>query len=258
MREFESNEVLSNPIMSHELLQQNFTFKQAEELQIKYSYSIQKENRYNLDIKDYDNIKRIMGVDISFFNKEKKEYGMACAVLWDLHENEMEHHYFAQDIIKFPYKAGFLGFRECSLLAQAIKKSYQIPDLIMCDGHGIIHPRKFGEAVHLGVALKIPTFGVAKNPFIGYSKWSSLKRKRGNKTPIWASNLDCGSNLYNEILGNAICLADNVKPVFISVGYKTTLNLSMAIALQLSKGHRQPEPLYLADQLSRVKIKNLL
>ena len=242
--------------MTYELLQKDFSSDEAEALQKKYSLILKKKNQksvINTKIKD---IEWVVGVDISYYNKENEEWGVSCAVLWNLTNNKMENHCLAEGIIKFPYKPGFLGFRECNLLAQAINKLPETPDIIMCDGHGIIHPKRFGEAVQLGLALDVPTFGVAKNPFIGYSEWKTLKREKGKKVPVWAYDPKKGTDSPQEIIGNAVCLNDSMKPIFISVGYKTILDLSIKVALKTTRNHRQPEPLYLADYFSRQKIKD--
>ena len=125
----------------------------------------------------------------------------------------------------------------------------------MCDGHGKIHPKRFGEAVHLGVALNIPTIGIAKNPFIGYSSWNEIEKIKGNKLPIWAKDPNISKESSNELLGYAVCLDNGLKPVFISEGYKVSLDFALEICLILSKGHKQPEPLHLADILSKEKVR---
>ncbi len=128
----------------------------------------------------------------------------------------------------------------------------------MCDGHGKIHPKRFGEAVHLGVALNLPTVGVAKNPFFGYSKWNDINRLKGNKNPVWVKKLENKIDIIsNELLGYAVCLKNYTKPVFISEGYKINLDTAVTICLATTKNHRQPEPLYLADHLSREKVTEM-
>jgi len=242
--------------LKHELLLNNLNLEQAEQLQIKYSSILKSQE---IEIKDFFSIiklNNVVGVDISYFKRENQEFGVSCAVLWDIPNKEMKYSAFIKDQIRFPYHPGFLGFRECNLLARAIKKLPRKPDIIMCDGHGIIHPKRFGEAVHLGLALNIPSIGIAKNPFIGYSNWIELKRKKANKVPIFASDPLVIKN--SELLGYAICLNDNMKPVFISRGYKTTLDLAIDVALKTTSSHRQPEPIYIADQLSRSKVKEFL
>ena len=240
--------------MKHELFQIDLTLDEAERLQEKYSQKLKDQEHKILNLLDIKEINWVVGVDVSYYNESHEEWGVACAVLWNLHFNKMEYHSFAKGIIKFPYKPGFLGFRECNLFVKAIEKLPETPDIIMCDGHGIIHPRRFGEAVQLGLILNIPTFGVAKNPFMGFSEWKTLERKKENKKPIWAEDQQNSMVTNQELLGYAVCLNNDMKPMFISVGYKTTLDIAVEIALRTTKDHKQPEPLFLADYLSRKEI----
>ncbi|MFX0011138.1 MAG: endonuclease V [Candidatus Hermodarchaeota archaeon] len=234
--------------MQHELLQTNLTLVKAEGLQEKYHQIINDQKVILSKSSDVKKIRWVVGVDVSYYQEKLQEYGIAAAILWDLRSSKFMTQAVAKNIITFPYEPGFLGFRECKVMCEAIKKLPETPELIMCDGHGIIHPRRFGEAVQLGLILNIPTCGIAKNPFIGTSEWKLLKRIRGNKTAILENK---------EVLGYAVCLNDGLKPVFISVGYKISLNVAVEIALKTSLDHRQPEPLYLADQLSKSElIKN--
>lgn len=242
----------------NDLLRDNYTFEQAESIQIKYQHLIKSLSRDETTI-DIKSIRTIAGADISYYSENDSEYGVACAVNWNIENESIEESSFKSDIIKFPYKPGYLGFRECRLLAKAISKLQKIPDLILCDGHGKIHPKRFGEAVHLGFALNIPTVGVAKKKFIGYSEWDKIDRFKGNKTPIWREKLKDGTEkILNELLGYAVCLKNNTKPVFISEGYKINLNTAVTICLATTRDHRQPEPLYLADHLSREKIQKFM
>ena len=241
-----------------ELLIESYSKEQAEALQTKYQDFVT-QSSVNEHIITFKAIKKIVGVDISYFEKDNKDYGVACAVIWNLHLRKMESHYFASDIIKFPYIPGYLGFRECPLLANVISKLPNKPDLIMCDGHGKIHPKRFGEAVQLGLALNISTIGVAKNPYIGYYKWHKIQLIKGNKRPIWVNDPKLVTeSSSNELLGYATCLNNGSKPVFISTGYKTTLETALKICLESTKGHRQPEPLYLADKLSRKEVNKYI
>jgi deoxyribonuclease V len=241
-----------------ELLRDNCTFEQAELIQIKYQ-GIIRSLEINGNIIDAKSLKVIAGVDISYYNEKNIEYGIACAVNWDIENEFIEESTFETDIIKFPYRSGFLGFRECKLLAKVISKLQKRPDLVLCDGHGKIHPKRFGEAVQFGFALNIPTVGVAKNPYIGYSKWNEINRFKGNKTPVWAKKLEEKNELLsNELLGYAVCLKNYAKPVFISEGFKVNLETAVTICLAITREHRQPEPLYLADHLSREKVQKCI
>ena len=252
---FSCNEGWSKDLLSHELLKDDYTIEQADFLQDKYRTIVEEDSQETIDISDITRIKRIAGVDAAYYTKNNKEFGVACAVLWDLHKSEMICNNFAQGIVNFPYKPGYLGFRECRLLASAIIQFPQKPDVIMCDGHGITHPKSFGLSVHLGRAINIPSLGVAKNPYVGHYEWNSKRRTKGKKAPIYKEGSVIDSKLPHILLGYAICLNDNFKPVFVSVGHKISLELAVKLAMDTSINHRQPEPLYLADKFSREKVK---
>ena len=242
----------------NELLRKNYTFEQAELIQNKYQHLI-KNSRVNEKKFDIKSVKTVAGVDVSYYRENDIEYGIACAVGWNMERESLEEFSFNKDIIRFPYKPGFLGFRECRLLAKVLSKLQKRPDLIICDGHGKIHPRRFGEAVHLGFALNLPTIGVAKNSFIGYSKWNEINRIKGSRTPVWANKIGSKvGKLSNELIGYAVCLKNRTKPVFISEGYKINIESAVTICLTITKDHRQPEPLCLADYLSRKEVKKFV
>ncbi|MHA1148930.1 MAG: endonuclease V [Promethearchaeota archaeon] len=239
----------------HELLRDDLTLKEAAKLQEKYIIILKEQIEKGLEPKPASSIKRLAGVDISYIKINNKEWGIACAVLWNLEKNQMEEFKITKGLIRFPYEPGFLGFRESRLISEAINCLSSTPDLIMCDGHGVVHPKRFGEAVQLGFALGIPSCGIAKNPFAGYSDWKSLLRKRGNKVPIWTRDPTSEEQTDLELLGYSMCLLDGAKPVFISTGYRTVLHDVLNICLKTSFGHRQPEPLFLADRFSRHEAK---
>lgn len=232
-----------------DLLRDDLDFEEAKKIQTTISYEISK-----LDLsKEYlrqEDCKIVVGADVHYYRKELVEWGIACAVFWDLANKKVIETSFATMEIKIPYKPGFLGFREAKIINQAIQDCNIKADLLMCDGHGIIHPRNFGEAVHLGLALNLPSVGVAKNPFIGFSNWRSLNRIKGEKSPIWLKDPN-KNNLNNKLIGYAICLADSKKPVFISIGFKISLEKVIEIALATTLHHKQPEPLFLADKYAK-------
>jgi len=233
------------------LLSDSLSLEEAEEVQNRCREIIFKQKMEFISLK---NIRKIVGVDLSYKKRGNIEYGVSCASLWNLSLNKLELATFAFGEVKFPYEPGFLGFRESKLLSEAINKLQVKPDLIMCDGHGIIHPKRFGEAVQLGFALNIPSIGIAKNPFIGFSQWKQLERKKGNKNPIFDIKPNDENVKKPNLLGYSLCLNDGMKPIFISKGYKITLDLAVKVALETTKNHRLPEPLFLADRLSREKL----
>ncbi|MFX0010687.1 MAG: endonuclease V [Candidatus Hermodarchaeota archaeon] len=240
--------------ISRKLLQDKISFEEAKQLQIKYSAHSSKINAKSKNNLSKEQIHILAAVDVAYFTKDEKEWGFACAVFWDRVQNRILETNFALQQIIFPYKAGFLGFREARVISSALKTAKSTPDLLMCDGHGLIHPRSFGEAVHLGLALNLPSFGIAKNPYIGYYDPQAFEKIKGNKRPIWENN-SSENDSTNKKLGYYICLADGRKPVFISIGYKINLETAVQIAMELNTNHRQPEPLYIADKLTKEKVR---
>ena len=139
----------------------------------------------------------------------------------------------------FPYIPGFLSFREVPAVLAALENISPMPDLILCDGQGIAHPRRFGLACHLGVITGIATVGVAKNRFIG--EHSEVGLDRGSWQPLQ----DCG-----EIVGAALRTQTGVKPIYVSIGHKVNLTVAIEYVLCCARKYRLPETTRSADQLT--------
>jgi deoxyribonuclease V len=144
----------------------------------------------------------------------------------------------------FPYVPGLLSFRELPPLLDAwnavLPRLTSPPDLLVCDGHGIAHPRRFGLACHLGVTLDLPTVGVAKTQFVG--EHSAPGPRRGERTAII---------LDGEPVGAALRTRDGVREVYVSVGHRTNLDAACQWVLALCPRYRLPETTRAADHLSR-------
>ncbi len=244
--------------LDHELLQEHYPPEEAIALQERWRQilAVQSGDPHNITVQDITKIRLVVGLDIAYPPTPDPTLGIACAVLWDVPAVKMVSFHIVTGPISFSYIPGLLGFREARLLSQAVIQLDHKPDLILCDGHGIAHPRRFGEAVHVGAVLNIPSVGVAKSPFYGVSNWNKLPRTRGAQTGIYEPAPGTPEPEAGAILGKAVCLVDGRKPVFVSVGYRTTLDLAVAISLQTTIMHRQPEPLFLADHYSRDAIKS--
>ena len=143
--------------------------------------------------------------------------------------------------LRFPYVPGFLSFREIPVLLEALGKLKNMPDLLLCDGHGYAHPRRMGLASHLGVVLDRPTIGCAKSILIGTHKL--LARKAGS----WAPLVDEKAN--GERIGAAVRTRDDVNPVYVSQGHRVSLETAIRFTLAVSDGVRIPRPTRAADQL---------
>lgn len=142
--------------------------------------------------------------------------------------------------ILFPYIPGLLSFRESPVVVESVKNLSFSPDVLIVNGHGYAHPRRAGLACHIGVILDIPTIGVAANLLTGTA--SEPDRARGACEPV----LDGG-----EVIGMALRTKRNSKPVYVSTGHKVDLSQAVEIVLMTATTHRFPEPLHLADQISR-------
>lgn len=141
---------------------------------------------------------------------------------------------------RFPYVPGLFAFRELPALVGALRELSVTPDLLVCDGHGLAHPRRFGLACHLGVLTGLPSIGVGKTRLVG--SCDEPGRHRG----AWSA-LDDGG----QVVGRALRTQTGVRPVFVSVGHRADLDTACAITLRLSPRHRLPETTRRSDRLSR-------
>ncbi|MBU7585088.1 MAG: deoxyribonuclease V [Nostoc sp. TH1S01] len=139
----------------------------------------------------------------------------------------------------FPYIPGFLSFREIPAVLDALAKIQTVPDIILCDGQGIAHPRRFGIASHLGVILDMPTIGVAKSLLIG--KHQELPETRGSWQPLVHKGETIGAVLRTRV---------GVKPLYISSGHKISLNTAIDYVLRCTPKYRLPETTRVADKLA--------
>ncbi|MFD9702152.1 endonuclease V [Lentzea sp. NPDC059081] len=144
-----------------------------------------------------------------------------------------------EDKTDFPYIPGLFAFREMPVLLTALGRLTVAPDLLVADGQGLAHPRRFGLACHLGVQTGIPSIGVAKNAM---GTFDQPGPERGS-----ASDLV----MDDEVVGRALRTQDGVKPVFVSVGHKIDLDRACAEVLRLAPRYRLPETTRRADTLTR-------
>ncbi|MFF5171635.1 endonuclease V [Micromonospora sp. NPDC000089] len=140
----------------------------------------------------------------------------------------------------FDYVPGLFAFRELPALVAALRRLTTPPELLVCDGHGLAHPRRFGLACHLGVVTGLPTIGVGKTPLVG--EWTAPGSRRGDGSPLVHRG---------EVVGRVLRTRDGVKPVFVSVGHRMSLDNATAQVLALTPRHRLPETTRTADRLCR-------
>jgi deoxyribonuclease V len=140
-----------------------------------------------------------------------------------------------EDKIMFPYIPGLLSFRESPLILAACEKLSNVPDLVLIDGQGIAHPRRFGLASHVGLLLDLPTIGCAKSILCG--RHQPVAEEAGS----YAELLDKG-----EIIGAALRTKSGVKPLYVSVGHRIDLASALWWVMKCCLGYRLPEPTRLA------------
>lgn len=145
--------------------------------------------------------------------------------------------------VTFPYVPGLLSFREIPALLPVLDdlaaQRGAMPDVFMLDAHGLAHPRRFGLACHLGVLLDLPALGVAKKRFVGTYDEPGLEK--GARSVLMH---------HDEVIGTVLRTRTRVKPVFVSVGHRITLEEATALTEQAATRTKLPEPNRLAHRLS--------
>jgi deoxyribonuclease V len=140
--------------------------------------------------------------------------------------------------LRFPYVPGLLSFRELPLIVGAWERLGTRPDVLIFDGQGIAHPRRFGIACHGGVLFDVPSIGCAKSILVG--RHEPLAPERGARAPL---------EHRGEIVGMAIRLRDRVNPVYVSPGHLIDLDTAVDVVLSVSAGYREPETTRRAHKL---------
>lgn len=183
----------------------------------------------------------IAGLDSCFTPDGTKCIG--GVVLWDAQSEAVLEERVAIRILRFPYVPGLLSFREAPAILGALRKLRGNPDALMCDGHGLAHPRRFGIACHIGVLCDRPTIGCAKSRLVGGHREPG--DRRGASVPL--ADRD-------ERIGSVLRTQRDIRPVYVSVGHRIDLRTAERIVLECATRYRLPEPTRLADKLvARVK-----
>jgi len=145
---------------------------------------------------------------------------------------------------KFPYVPGLLSFREAPPLLEAFGRLKSRPDVVLCDGQGVAHPRRFGIASHLGLRLGLPTVGCAKSRLFG--EHDEPGPSRGDRAPLVDKN--------GEVIGAVLRSRDRVKPLYVSVGHRCDLESAVSLVLATTRKYRVPVPTRLAhDYVNEVR-----
>jgi len=181
---------------------------------------------------DFDsNVEFICGVDVSY----RKKIAYCSAVIINKENFEIIEVVRSKSEIKNPYIPGLFILKESAPILQTLRLITRPFQLLLVDGHGVLHPRRCGLACYIGIVTNIPTIGVAKSLLCGDVQLDNFVTHKG------------------EILGYALKFNENSKKVaYISVGYKISLLTSIELVKSITKINQYiPEPLRIADKLSK-------
>lgn len=184
-----------------------------------------------------DVVRTAAGLDVAYV--EGSDRLVAAVAVLDAATLRVQDSAVVEGTADFPYVPGFFAFREAPPLLRALEMLTLEPDVLVCDGQGIAHPRRFGLACHLGVLTDLPSVGVGKSAL---GQFAPPDTGRGS----WTRLVDHG-----EPVGRALRTQHGVKPVFVSVGHRFTLDSACDLVLRLSPRHRLPETTRTADRLGR-------
>ena len=193
--------------------------------------TLQRQLRERVIVADQDNWppETVAGADISY----DRRHNMLFAAMLTFSYPDLTLMAVEQQaaVASFPYIPGLLTFREGPLLAEILRRCPRLPDLLVCDGQGIAHPRGLGLATHLGVLFDLPTIGCAKSRLVGEYRLPGLER--GAMSPLQGEP--------GQLLGMVVRTRKQVKPVFVSPGHLISVDRAAKMVLKLSTRYRLPE-----------------
>ena len=174
----------------------------------------------------FGTINTVAGVDIGL----KKDIARASVVVLSFPELQVVDSVVTESPVRFPYIPGLLSFREIPPLLTAFSELQTEPDLVIVDGQGIAHPRRFGLASHLGLVLDKPTIGCAKSRLWG--RYEEPDSEQGAYTYLTDKD---------EVIGAAVRTRTNVRVVYVSIGHRISLDSARTWTLACCQGYRLPE-----------------
>ena len=182
-------------------------------------------------------LRRVAGTDVGF--EDDNTVTRAAVAVLDYRDLNLESRAIARLPTAFPYIPGLLSFREIPAILAALEQLSTAPDLLLCDGQGIAHPRRFGIACHLGVLTGLPAIGVAKTRLIG--EYEPVPQTKG----AWRPLMDKG-----ERIGAVLRTRVNTRPLFISVGHRIGLEQAIDFVMHCTPRYRLPETTRAAHRLA--------
>ena len=210
----------------------NVTPEEARRLQNELRTQVVRTDRFG-------KINTVAGVDIGL----KKDIARASAVVLSFPGLQVVDSVVTESPVRFPYIPGLLSFREIPPLLTAFTQLQTEPDLVIVDGQGIAHPRRFGLASHLGLILDKPTIGCAKSRLWG--RYEEPEAEHGSYTYLMDKE---------EVIGAVVRTRRNVQVVYVSIGHRISLDSARTLTLACCKGYRLPETTRYAHKAASSKI----
>jgi len=185
----------------------------------------------------FTQVNYVAGVDVGF--EKNNQITRAAVAVLSYPELELVEYAIARRPTEFPYIPGLLSFREIPSVLDALNKIKQAPDLLLCDGQGIAHPRRLGIAAHLGIICDLPSIGVGKSRLVG--RHEAAPENKGG----WTALIDHG-----ETIGAVLRTRIGVKPLYISSGHKVCLETAIKYVMACITRYKLPETTRWAHRLA--------
>lgn len=202
---------------------------------------MERQRRLARQVIDRDDLplppKLVAAVDAAFPDRGRTT--RAAAVLMQFPDLESVEEVVHEQPTELPYIPGLLSFRELPAVLGALERLSVPPELVLCDGQGRAHPRRFGIACHLGVTTGLATIGVGKSRLCG---------RHEEPGPEKGDAVDLVDD--DEVIGRVLRSRAQVRPVYISVGHRISLESAVELVLACTPTYRLPEPVRRADHLA--------
>lgn len=186
---------------------------------------------------DLGAVKYVAGIDIGFV--QNKTVTRAAVAVLSFPDLLLQEQAIAHLPTTFPYVPGLLSFREAPAALEALSSLAIQPDLLLVDGQGLAHPRRMGLACHLGLISDIPAIGVAKSLLVG--QHGKVPEARGSRVALTDKD---------EVIGAVLRTRNGVKPVYVSLGHRVSLETAVAYTLACTPKFRLPETTRQAHRLA--------
>jgi deoxyribonuclease V len=188
----------------------------------------------------FEPLQSVAGVDVGF--EEGGTITRAAVVVLSYPGLETLETSVARRPTTFPYVPGLLSFREAPAVLEALDRLSLLPDLLICDGQGLAHPRRFGLACHLGLCTGLPSVGAAKSRLIGQHE--PVGEQRGAWQPLTDSE---------QVIGAALRTRPGARPLYVSIGHRVSLETAVRLVLSCTLAYRLPEPTRRAHHLASLR-----